>query len=63
VFENRVLKRMFGPKRDYMTIGWNKLHDELVWTHMLEEKSFASAGDRNRSAGCPFFSQTFLVIL
>jgi hypothetical protein len=28
VFENRVLRRMFGPKRDEMTGGWRKLHDE-----------------------------------
>jgi hypothetical protein len=25
VFENRVLKRMFGPKRDGVTGGWRKL--------------------------------------
>jgi hypothetical protein len=25
-FENRVLRRMFGPKRDEMTGGWRKLH-------------------------------------
>jgi hypothetical protein len=28
VFENRVLKRMFGPKRDEVTGGRRKLHDE-----------------------------------
>jgi hypothetical protein len=28
VFENRVLRRIFGPKRDEMTGGWRKLHDE-----------------------------------
>jgi hypothetical protein len=28
VFENRVLKRIFGPKRDEMTDGWRKLHNE-----------------------------------
>jgi hypothetical protein len=27
VFENRVLRRIFGPKRDEM-IGWRKLHNE-----------------------------------
>jgi hypothetical protein len=26
VFENRVLRRIFGPKRDEMTDGWRKLH-------------------------------------
>jgi hypothetical protein len=28
VFENRVLRRTFGPKRDEMTGGWRKLHSE-----------------------------------
>jgi hypothetical protein len=28
VFENRVLKRTFGPKRDEVTGDWRKLHSE-----------------------------------
>jgi hypothetical protein len=28
VFENRVLRRMFGPKRDEVIGGWRKLHSE-----------------------------------
>jgi hypothetical protein len=28
VFENRVLRRIFGPKRDEMTGEWRKLHNE-----------------------------------
>jgi hypothetical protein len=28
VFENRVLRRIFGPKRDEVTGGWKKLHNE-----------------------------------
>jgi hypothetical protein len=28
MFENRVLSRIFGPKRDEMTEGWQKLHSE-----------------------------------
>jgi hypothetical protein len=28
VFENRVLRRVFGPMRDEMTGGWRGLHDE-----------------------------------
>jgi len=28
VFENRVLRRMFGPKRDEITEEWRKLHNE-----------------------------------
>jgi hypothetical protein len=28
VFENRVLRRIFGPKRDEVIGGWRKLHNE-----------------------------------
>jgi phage terminase large subunit GpA-like protein len=28
VFENRVLRRIFGPKRDEVTGKWRKLHNE-----------------------------------
>jgi hypothetical protein len=28
VFENRVLRRIFGPKRDEVTGGWRKMHNE-----------------------------------
>jgi hypothetical protein len=27
-FENRMLRRMSGPKRDEVTGGWRKLHTE-----------------------------------
>jgi hypothetical protein len=33
VFENRVLRRIFGPKRDEVTRGWRKLHNEEL--HIL----------------------------
>jgi hypothetical protein len=35
VFENRVLRRIFGPKRDEVTGEWRKLHNEElrnVWS-------------------------------
>jgi hypothetical protein len=28
MFENRVLGRIFGPKRDHVIGGWRKLHNE-----------------------------------
>jgi hypothetical protein len=28
VFENRVLRKMFGPNRDETVGGWRKLHNE-----------------------------------
>jgi hypothetical protein len=30
VFENRVLRRIFGLKRDDVTAGWRKLHNEKL---------------------------------
>jgi hypothetical protein len=30
VFENRVLRRIFGPKRDEVTGDWRKLHNEKL---------------------------------
>jgi hypothetical protein len=27
VFENKVLRRVFGPKRDEVTREWRKLHN------------------------------------
>ena len=30
VFENRVLRRIFGPKRDEITREWRKLHNEKL---------------------------------
>jgi len=32
VFENRVLRRIFGPKRDKVTGEWRKLHNEELCT-------------------------------
>jgi hypothetical protein len=37
VFENRVLRRIFGPKRDEVTGGWRKLHNEEL--HSLYSSS------------------------
>jgi hypothetical protein len=31
VFENRVVRRIFGPKRDEVTTEWRKLHNEELY--------------------------------
>jgi hypothetical protein len=31
VFENRVLRRVFGPKRDEVTGEWRKLHNKELY--------------------------------
>jgi hypothetical protein len=30
MFENRVLRKIFEPKRDEVTGGWRRLHVELL---------------------------------
>ena len=30
MFENRVLRRVFGPKRDDVTKEWRQLHNEVL---------------------------------
>ena len=35
VFENRVLRRVFGPKRDEVTGEWRKLHSEELNDQIL----------------------------
>jgi hypothetical protein len=37
VFENRVLRRIYGPKRDEVTGGWRKLRNEEF--HKLNSSS------------------------
>jgi hypothetical protein len=31
VFENRVLRRIFGPKRDKITGEWRRLHNKELY--------------------------------
>jgi hypothetical protein len=31
VFENRVLRKIFGPKRDEVTGEWRRLHKEELY--------------------------------
>jgi hypothetical protein len=32
VFENRMLRRVFGPKRQEVVGGWRRLHNEELHT-------------------------------
>jgi hypothetical protein len=38
VFENRVLRRIFCPKRDEVTGGWRKLYNEEFHNFVLFAK-------------------------
>jgi hypothetical protein len=39
-FENRMLRRIFGTKRDEVTGGWRKLHDEEVHNFYSSTSTF-----------------------
>jgi hypothetical protein len=30
VFQNRILKVIFGPRSEKVTVGWRKLHNEVL---------------------------------
>jgi hypothetical protein len=59
VFENRVLRKIFGPKRDEVTGEWRKLHsgelqikenkvDRACGTHGIGEKRVKGFGGKAR---------------
>ena len=35
VFENRVLRRIFGPNKDEVTGEWRRLHNEELYAHRI----------------------------
>jgi hypothetical protein len=35
VFENKVLRRIFGPKRDEVTGEWRRLHNKELYALLL----------------------------
>ena len=51
VFENRVLRRIFGPKRDEVTGEWRKIHNEelndlysspdIIWMNKIEKNEMS----------------------
>jgi hypothetical protein len=46
VFESRVLRRIFGPKRDGVMRGWRKLHnEELHYLYFLPSISVNGGED------------------
>ena len=52
VFENRVLRRVFGPKRDEVTGEWRKLHnEELSDLYTLPNIVWVVKSRRRRWAG------------
>jgi len=52
VFENRVLNREFGPKREEMTREWRKLHnEELKYLYSSPNIVWVIKSRRKRCAG------------
>jgi hypothetical protein len=37
MFENRVLRRIFGPKTEEVAGGWRRLHNEDFITYTLHQ--------------------------
>jgi hypothetical protein len=50
VFENRVLRRIFGPKRDEVRGEWRKLHNEEL--HILYSSTNAIRQIKSRRMRC-----------
>jgi hypothetical protein len=42
VYDNRVLKKIFGPKRDEVMGGWRKLHNKEL--HKIKSRRMRWAG-------------------
>ena len=43
VFDNRVLKRIFGPKRDRITRNWIKLHNKELFIQVIKSRRIRRA--------------------
>jgi hypothetical protein len=44
VFENRVLRRIFRPKKDNVTVQWSKLHNEELFTKYYSDDQIRKDG-------------------
>jgi hypothetical protein len=40
VFQNRVLRTIFGPKREEVTRGWRQLHNEELHNALVTRVSY-----------------------
>ena len=51
LFENRVLRRIFGPKKDERVGDWRKLHNEELNDVLLTKYYSGDQIDRNEIGG------------
>jgi hypothetical protein len=60
VFENRVLRRIFGPRRDEVMGNWRKLHNEELHNlyflpnimRMIKSRRMRGQGTNGRDEEC-----------
>jgi hypothetical protein len=52
VFENRELRRIFGPKRDEVTVGSRKLHNEELHSLYSSPSIIRMIKSRRMSRAC-----------
>jgi hypothetical protein len=52
VFENRVLRRIFGPKRDKVSGEWRKLHNEELHNLYSSPNIIRQMNSRRMRLGC-----------
>jgi hypothetical protein len=50
VFESRVLRQIFGPKRDEVIGGWRKLHNEELHNLYSKQRTITMIKSRMRCA-------------
>ena len=51
LFENRVLRRIFGPKTDEVTGQWRRLHNEQLYAQHHHQISFECSNQKDRWVG------------
>jgi len=51
VFENRVLRRIFGPKRGEVKVEWRKLHNEELNSVLLTKYNWGDQIEKNEMGG------------
>jgi hypothetical protein len=49
VFENRVLRRIFGPKREEVAGGWRRLHNEELHNLYSSPSIVIKKGEMDRA--------------
>ena len=61
VFENRVLRRIFGPKMDEVTEKWRRLHNkELYALHSLTDVIRVIKSRRQMGRACSTYGERFI---